>query len=455
MFMNVFDQLPKSISADGDVLMLDIGKTYTKLIRHLVSPKNAAAAKNTPDLIARMPSPTLYGPPYPSIDTDSIFAWLGAQITAFPDTDAVAAILPITHGAAFALLDEAGTLTMPVMDYEYRPSPELAAQYDADRPRFAETGSPRMDAMLNAGQQIYYQQTMLPEVFADVRSIVPLAQYFGHLLGGRLHSELSALGCHTDLWSPQEATPSSLAMDRGWAERFPPMAHGLAPVGTLRSDLAETWGLQADTKILAGCHDSSFERAVLANRCAADFASISTGTWFVVTTPCAGSPDLEKIQGASLGVTLDGKATVSARFMGGRMMEAFTGGCSWNDVERVLKTKTIVISDDLACKSSTPSASMFMGPPAQDSAVHRAAMMLHIILITDQMLTLLQAPKDVLITGPFSDDPLFMELLILARQIDNSANTVKARTSAKCVPSSPRDLPTLAAYRSFWREQRQ
>ena len=63
----------------------------------------------------------------------------------------VGAIAVTAHGATAALVDAAGGLALPVLDYEYPGPDELAADYDAARPPFAETGSPRLPAGLTLG----------------------------------------------------------------------------------------------------------------------------------------------------------------------------------------------------------------------------------------------------------------------------------------------------------------
>ena len=218
MFMNVFDQL----SLFGDLLLLDIGKTHTKLSRF----RDGLKAGDAPVSFARIESPrciptSLDGIDYPVIDTNAMLAWCLETVSKMPEKQTIGAILPVTHGAAFALLDTDG-LVFPVMDYEFEPPAHIDANYDDVRPPFAETGSPRMDCMLNAGRQLFYLQKSWPDRFAKVETIVPLAQYFAYLLSGALHTETSALGCHTDLWNPFEGESFAACAINGLVGIFPP-----------------------------------------------------------------------------------------------------------------------------------------------------------------------------------------------------------------------------------------
>ena len=72
------------------------------------------------------------------------------------------AISITAHGASGALLREDG-LALPVLDYEFRYPAEIEAAYDAIRPPFSETFSPRLPGGLNLGAQLHYQKTAFPK----------------------------------------------------------------------------------------------------------------------------------------------------------------------------------------------------------------------------------------------------------------------------------------------------
>ena len=61
-----------------------------------------------------------------------------------------------------------GDLALPVLDYEHDGPEQLAADYDAARPPFAETGTPRLPIGLNLGAQLFWQARAFPEAFARV-----------------------------------------------------------------------------------------------------------------------------------------------------------------------------------------------------------------------------------------------------------------------------------------------
>ncbi len=71
-----------------------------------------------------------------------------------------------------------------------------------------------------------------PEGFAGA-TLMPYAQYWAWLLSGAAVSEVTSLGCHSDLWNPAEARFSPLAERRGWAAQFAPLVKAGDVVGTL------------------------------------------------------------------------------------------------------------------------------------------------------------------------------------------------------------------------------
>ena len=94
----------------GDALIvLDIGKTNVKLA--LVDAGGRSIAE------ARRPNAILNNGPYPHHDVEGIWQWMLATCRGFAKQAQVSAIVPVTHGATAALVDDAG-LVLPVLDYE-------------------------------------------------------------------------------------------------------------------------------------------------------------------------------------------------------------------------------------------------------------------------------------------------------------------------------------------------
>ncbi|MGB7405191.1 MAG: FGGY family carbohydrate kinase, partial [Pacificimonas sp.] len=321
--MNETDQ-----SSSRDLLVLDVGKTHTKLIR--LSEGGHMRQHH------QIKSPRLTDGLYPALDVDCIYDWFLNAASELPDPDAISDIFTMTHGAAFAVVKN-DELAFPVMDYEFSPPAEFCERYEALRPPFSETKSPRLPQMLNTGQQLFYQQELAPDRFAAADMILPLAQYFAFRFGGRAASERGALGCHTDLWEPEAGRFSDLAVRNGWSAKFPPMANAKERVGIVSSIVAAKSGLRRDTAIYSGGHDSNIELAPFLRL--SRTAILATGTWFVAMAPGTSTASVDEERDMLCGVAVDGRAVPTARAMIGREFEVLGGDWGDIDIARVLASR--------------------------------------------------------------------------------------------------------------------
>ncbi|HWU03036.1 MAG TPA: FGGY family carbohydrate kinase, partial [Novosphingobium sp.] len=260
------------------------------------------------------------------LDAHGIHDWF-LQVLAGHAAHPVEYIVPVGHGAGVCALRD-GALAFPPLDYEAEPPAEVMDAYRAIRAPFAETGSPALPQGLNIGTQLFWMDQLYPQAMADAgTTLVPWAQYWAFVLCGAMRSEVTSLGCHSDLWAPDAADYSSLAQAQGWAARFAPMARAGDVVGTLRPEIAAATGLSPQVKVLAGLHDSN--AALLAARGHAEIARneatvLSTGTWFIAMR-CPASPlataDLPQGRDCLVNIDAYGMPVPSARFMGGREIE--------------------------------------------------------------------------------------------------------------------------------------
>ena len=224
-------------------VVLDIGKTNAKLT--LLDAAGAILAEQ------RCPNTILNTAPYPHHDTERLWDWLQGTLAAFSRLAHVTAIVPVTHGATAALVDDDG-LVLPILDYESTLPQALAAEYAALRPAFADSLSPQLPCGLNLGLQLYWLAKTYPQEFARARHILTYPQYWAWRLCGVAASEVTSLGCHTDLWQPQQGTFSSLVHRMEWTQLFPPLQAAWAPLGPMRATPA-----LPDCQVLCGIHDSN------------------------------------------------------------------------------------------------------------------------------------------------------------------------------------------------------
>lgn len=406
-------------------IVIDVGKTLAKL--SLWSPDGAMIERRA-RANARVDTGT-----YLALDAAGIEAWAAETLRDFAKLADVGAIIPVGHGAAAAII-RGDRLACPPLDYEETVPASLHAQYDSERGNFHNTGSPRLPGGLNLGAQIFRHEAIDPGLMHGTQ-ILPWAQYWSWLLSGVASSEVTSLGCHTDLWHPLAGRASDLAERQGWAARLAPLRRAGEVLGTLTPAWVARTGLPADTEIHCGLHDSN--AALLAARGFAEIADeestvLSTGTWFVAMrspkdAASMNASRLDEARDCLINVDAYGKPIPSARFMGGREIETLIG----------LDTRQIDIAPDqpallaalpqvLASGAMVlPSFAPGFGPfphargrwiaKPDDHAARRAAVSLYAALVAAASLDLIGTKERLLIEGRFAEGQVFVRALAALR----------------------------------------
>ncbi|MEO1240205.1 MAG: FGGY family carbohydrate kinase, partial [Pseudomonadota bacterium] len=293
------------------VAVIDIGKTNAKLA--LVRVSDLAEIE-----VVTRPNTVLPGPPYPHFDVDGHWAFILEHLARFHATHGVSAISVTTHGAAAALLDRHGNLAAPILDYEYAGVEASAQAYDALRPPFSETGSPRIAAGLNLGAQLHWQLTTLPGLRDTLRHVVTYPQFWGYRLTRQLATDVTSLGCHTDIWNPFEGCFSALPQALGISDILAPPMTPADILGRLTPQIAHTTGLAQTTPVRAGIHDSNASLLPHLLGRTPPFSVVSTGTWVIAMGVGATPKPLDPTRDTLVNVNALGNPVPSARFMGGR-----------------------------------------------------------------------------------------------------------------------------------------
>ena len=76
-------------------------------------------------------------------------------------------------------------------------------------------------------------------------------------LTGVAASEVTSLGCHSDLWNPHARAFSTLVGEMGWRRLFPPMRRAADMLGSLLPEIATRTGIDPETPVACGIHDSN------------------------------------------------------------------------------------------------------------------------------------------------------------------------------------------------------
>lgn len=388
-----------------DIIVIDIGKTNSKVIRFESEHCRCLAAYTT--VTPRV------SVPYPCLDDRALFGWLTDTLGKLHEPERVGWIVPISHGAAFALIDPIA-LTLPIMDYEANIPTNLYKAYEVARPPFAVTGSPSLPQGQNAGRQLYWQRTFDPHAWERTTAILALPQYIGWRLTGGLASEVSALGCHTDLWEPDSGSFSSLAHAIGVAARAPPLRPANTTLGPLLPHWQRQWRFDSACKVLVGAHDSNADLAAYLHD-EEPLVLLSTGTWAVAMALNCGNDPFAHEPDRLVNVAIDGRPVPTARFMGGRMYAAALAG---DDIGGELTDCEYRIAKQLI---SPGNSRKIFGAVAVAVRIAR-------------LLTRVPPGTRLFISGPFADNPdiysavehLTPQLRIAQKQVAESGAAVGA-----------------------------
>jgi len=388
------------------IAVIDIGKTNAKVA--LVDLARLAETD-----VRKTPNDVVFDGLYPHYDVDRLWTFILDSLRDLGRTASIDAVSITTHGATAALIDEAGELALPILDYEYAGTEMTAAAYDAVRPPFDETGTPRLPVGLNLGAQLYWQQQIFPDQWANVRSILMYPQYWGFRLTGHRINEATSLGCHTDLWSPHRRALSPMVLHLGWSPLFPPVARASNQLGTLLPEIAERTGLPATTPVHVGIHDSNASLLPHLLSRPAPFSVLSTGTWVIALAVGAKPLLLDPARDTLINVNALGQPTPSARFMGGRENAVLGEGL----VDATPEAIDAVFAEGVMY---LPAAQQGSGPFPQSvgrwtadatRAERRAAVSFYLALMAATCLDLIGAQGPTIIEGPFAANAEFARML--------------------------------------------
>jgi sugar (pentulose or hexulose) kinase len=395
--------------------VIDIGKTNAKFALVDLKTRSEIAVRKAPNTV-------VMDGPYPHFDIDRLWDFLSGAIVELNHEHKIDALSVTTHGASAALLDADGDLALPVLDYEYAGPDVFAADYDAARPSFAECFSPRLPMGLNLGAQLFWQSRAFPGAFADTQSIVTYPQYWSYRLSGVLASEITSLGCHTDLWNFQTDLYSSLVVRQGWLEKMPSVRLASDVLGPVRPELMARLGLTRPVPVICGIHDSnaSLLPHLLARH--PPFAVVSTGTWVIVCAPGAELSELDPARDCLANIDAFGRPVASARFMGGREFSQLLGdepvAASEATIEAVLREAILLLPSVVEGSGPFPHRRAHWSVPREklDRETVFAVTSFYLAMMTAECLKLSGAAGETVVEGPFASNRLFTEMLAAATE---------------------------------------
>lgn len=405
------------MSSKGEhVLVFDIGKTHVK-----VSVLDKSGSEHYQNRTSNKVMQTL---PYHSYDVEGIWAWFKNELSALTTDFGISAISIATHGAAAALVDsETEKLLLPIMDYEFEAYPDDLPDYETIRPHAEETGSPKFPAGLNLGRQIHWQSQLLSKTQKEKAQLLMYPQYWAWKLSGQLATEITSLGCHTDLWNFKTNVPSSLLNSLGLEHALPSLNTAWTPIGTIKKSLAKEIGLNEQCLVYPGVHDSNAGYIPILRMPKAERPTVvSTGTWSVIMDGQSDCNTLDTSRDMLVNVDAEGSPLATARYMGGRefglicerlntdIATTFTD----DDIEDIINSNTFIMPAFCSGTGPYPNSQgqvIFSKDNRQING--KAAATIYSALMVNNILKRLNpsSKQDILVEGSFAANSVLCGLL--------------------------------------------
>ena len=190
-----------------------------------------------------------------------------------------------SYGASLVYLDENGKPLTPLYNY-LKPYPEkLLEQFYSDyggKEAFAaKTASPVLGS-LNSGMQLYRIKYERPELLEKIKTVLHLPQYLCYLITGKLCSDITSIGCHTNLWDFEKNEYHEWLSKENLLDKLAPLAPSKSIFRVRYKDHHFDSGI--------GLHDSSAALIPYLLSFKVPFILISTGTWCISLNPFNSSP---------------------------------------------------------------------------------------------------------------------------------------------------------------------
>lgn len=185
-----------------------------------------------------------------------------------------------TYGASFIYIDEDGRPLTPLYNY-LKPYPEelkkkFYSKYGGEEQFSLQTASPVLGS-LNSGMQLYRIKEERPELFKRIKYALHLPQYMSFLISGKFYTDITSIGCHTNLWDFTKNEYHTWVKKEGILPK-------LAPIIPSDEIIPATFPGNS-YGVGSGLHDSSAALIPYLASFQEAFVLISTGTWCISFNP--------------------------------------------------------------------------------------------------------------------------------------------------------------------------
>jgi sugar (pentulose or hexulose) kinase len=412
------------------IAILDVGKTNKKLFffdesYHILWEDSVVLAESKDE------------GGFPCEDLKMLKSWIGEVLARSKSVSEaeIRAINFTAYGASLVHISDSGPIA-PLYNY-LKPYPEnikkqFYDKYGGEDAFSIQTASPVLGS-LNSGMQLYRIRNENPGLFAQIKYSLHLPQYLGWLVTRKVCSDITSIGCHTNLWN------YSLDRYHEWVYREQ-IIDKLAPI--LSSDAVHSVNPRASEHFSArwspeclsgiGLHDSSAAIIPYMENFPEPFVLISTGTWSISMNPFNSEPlTINELQNDCLCyLSYTGRTVKASRLFAGsehelqteRMAEHFQKG---KNFYQTVAYDARIISDlksenkkqlfeliDLPAGVFAFGRRSLSGFKNFEEAYHRLMMdIMEQQQISTGRIISEKSAKKIFVDGGFSGNPVFMQLL--------------------------------------------
>lgn len=190
-----------------------------------------------------------------------------------------------SYGASLVYLNEEGNVFTPLYNYLKEYPADLKKQfydtYGGEEEFSFRTASPVLGS-LNSGMQLYRMKYEKPDIFRQIKYALHLPQYLSYLISSCVYSDITSIGCHTNLWDFQKNDYHYWVQQEGILEK-------LAPIFPCNKVVAVSFP-GSNYSVGIGLHDSSAALIPYLVNFQEPFILLSTGTWCISLNPFNHSP---------------------------------------------------------------------------------------------------------------------------------------------------------------------
>ncbi len=403
----------KKLSKAIRIAILDVGKTNIKL---------SVIDENSKELFSeRKSNDVVDAKPYPHFKPEVLTDWLCSKLSECCKEHQLTHFSVTTHACAAVFLKEDGSAVLPILDYEYEVINEINDEYNKLARDFKNTLSPELTGGLNLGRQIFWLQKKFPQEFEQTKTILNLPQYCSYILSGTLATEVTSLGCHSDLWDSVKQQYSNLTTTMGWDKLFPPIKKAYDSLGTIKPELVSKYNLSKNCEVINGIHDSNASLFRYLKLYDEPFSVVSSGTWTICMAPGSPLENLDENKDTLANTDAYGNPVACSRFMGGREFELIAGPkgpstkFNHNNVKNCIDKKFFALPNFAGGSGPFASAKSQIKGEVNTDADLACLGTLYCALMTDFCLNLIQAKGDLIIEGSLVGNDYFSQILAQLR----------------------------------------